>query len=86
MTTLERMKDIVDGAKFRFVAATNKTGAQMVAQGSMAVNSPSADGFAWRAARIWTGLFKPGRAHTRWPRQNDSALPIHELTTVKSDP
>jgi hypothetical protein len=78
MTTLERMKDIVDGAKFRFVAATDKTGCQMVAQGSMAVNSPS--------ARIWTGLFKPGRAHTRWPRQNDSALPIHELTTVKSDP
>jgi hypothetical protein len=84
MTTLERLKDIVDGAKFQFVAATDKTGAQMVAQGSMAVDSPSAKGFAWPG--FWTDLFKPGRAHTRWPRQDDPALPVHELTTVKSDP
>jgi hypothetical protein len=84
MTTLERLKDIVDGAKFQFVAATDKTGAQMVAQGSMAVDNPSAKGFAWPG--FWTDLFKPGRAHTRWPRQDDPALPVHELTTVKSDP
>jgi hypothetical protein len=86
MTTTERVKDIFDSAKSRVFAAVDGTGAQIEAQGPMGSNSPSTDGFARRTARYWTGFFKPSRAHTRWPRQHDSALPIHELDIMKSDP
>jgi hypothetical protein len=85
MTTAERVKDIFDSAKYKIFAAADQKGAQIEAQGPMGSNSPSTDGFALRAARYWTGFFKPSRAHMRWPRQLDSALPVHELGIMKSD-
>jgi hypothetical protein len=86
MTTAERLKDVFDGAKARVFAAADKTGAQMEVQGPMGSSSPSTDGFAWRTAGYWSGFFKPSRTHTRWPRQNASELPIHEMGILKSDP
>jgi hypothetical protein len=86
MTMSERIADIFDSTKATSSTPTIQNEAHVQPQAAVWMGGGSTDGRVWHSARLLSTFLKPIRAHTRWTRQKESPLPLHDLGNAKSGP